>query len=148
MPKMRIKVELVSPSDDEDEDDDGAVGLGGEEGSGPLGVLGDCLPTNDAVGRAMAVTAARSSSIRAARPPNPADTDWTALAAPRAGMVGEADETAFPAPLTGVRAGGETGSTTCAGRVTPPPTGAATFLTGARTEAATLVTGATTGLTV
>jgi hypothetical protein len=149
MPKMRIKVELVSPSDDGEEDDDGAVGIGGE-GRGPLGVLGDCPPTNDAVGRAGEVTAVRSSSIRAPRPPNPADTDWMALAAPRAGMVGEADDTVFPAPLTGVGAVGETGPTSCAGgRTSPPPlTGAATFVTGARTAAARLVTGVTTGLTV
>ena len=146
---MRIKVELVSPSDDGDGDDDGAVGIGGE-GRGPLGVLGDCPPTNDAVGRAGEVTAVRSSSIRAPGPPNPADIDWVALAAPLQGWSVKPLKPSFPAPLTGVGAVGETGATGgCAGGLTPPPPkGAATFVTGARTVAARLVTGVTTGLTV
>ena len=150
MPKMRTQVELVSPSDDGDGDDDGAAGIGAE-GRGPLGVLGDCPPTNDAVGRAVEVTAVRSSSIRAPRPPIPADSDWVALAAPRAGMVGESDETVFPDPPTGVGAVGESGATTtCAGGLAPPPppAGAATLVTGARTGMARVVTGATIGLTV
>ncbi len=140
-PKMRTEVELVSPSDDVDGDDDDAMGIG-RKGRGPLGVLGDCPPTNDAVCRAGEVTAVRSSSRRPPGPPSPADSDWVALARPPpAGMVGEPAETAFPAPLAG--AVGETGATRRAGGpTTPTPTGAAPLVTGARTVAARLDTGA------